>query len=224
MRLERAATAAALVVVAALPAGCAAGRWVDSTTTGNRDGGHRGGQTQRLLTGLETEPPGGMTGYDRDAFPHWSDLDGDGCDTRDEILARDLTHVTVGRDCEIVTGTLHGPYSGDVIRVRDSDADGIHVDHVVALAYAWRHGADEWGERRREHFANDPSNLLATDDGANIGKSDQGPADWRPDRRGFRCEYATIFIEAAAEYDLSITKPDRRALAGMLDTCPNRAP
>lgn len=33
-----------------------------------------------------------MSGYSRETFgPAWADVNGDGCDTRDDILTRDLT-------------------------------------------------------------------------------------------------------------------------------------
>lgn len=213
-RATAAAAAAVVIATAAAGAGCGG----DPSWAGR--GGEPQGDPRRVLASLPTRPPGSMAGYTREAFPHWADSDNDGCDTRDEVLARDLTRVTVGEDCEITAGTLRGPYSGEMLRVRGGDADGIHVDHVVALAYAWRHGADDWTERRRRRFANDPANLLAVDAGANIAKSDQGPADWRPDQRSFRCEYAATFVAAAADYRLSIIPADRDALADMLDTCP----
>ena len=42
------------------------------------------------------------TGYDRDLFPLWSDTDGDGCNTRYEVLiAEAVTTPTVGSGCSL---------------------------------------------------------------------------------------------------------------------------
>ena len=53
--------------------------------------------------------------YDREAQfgDGWADLDGDGCDTRDEILAADLDEVerATDDDCEVAFGLLHDPYT-----------------------------------------------------------------------------------------------------------------
>ena len=55
------------------------------------------------------------TGYDRDTlFGGWADPDGNGCDARNDVLARDLTNKVfgTGRDkCLFLSGTLIDPYS-----------------------------------------------------------------------------------------------------------------
>src|SRR5690606_17921673 len=52
--------------------------------------------------------------YRRDAFGDaWSDIDGNGCRQRDDVLARDLVDVVVDdRGCTVLSGTLHDPYTG----------------------------------------------------------------------------------------------------------------
>lgn len=58
--------------------------------------------------------------YDRQAFgQRWADTDHNGCDTRNDILARDLARPTFKpgtRDCVVLTGTLAEPYTGTTIQ------------------------------------------------------------------------------------------------------------
>lgn len=127
----------------------------------------------------------------------WEDVDGDGCDTRNEILARDLTDAdysrapgvqdrergtgqgaSVCRDATVWSGTLHDPYTGSTIaftRGKDT-SDAVQIDHVVPLNYLYAHGAWDWDQRTRLLAANDPLNLLAVDGAANEQKSNCGPA------------------------------------------------
>lgn len=77
-------------------------------------------------------------GYDRDAFGfRETDDDGNGCDVREDVLARDLTDVQYknGRSCQVASGTLDDPYTGQTIQfvrgVKTSSA--VQIDHVVAL-------------------------------------------------------------------------------------------
>ena len=59
------------------------------------------------------------TGYERSQFgPTWSDVDRNGCDTRNDILYRDLTSKTFKsgtQNCVVLTGVLSDPYSGEKI-------------------------------------------------------------------------------------------------------------
>lgn len=59
------------------------------------------------------------TGYTRAQFgPSWADADRNGCDTRNDILRRDLTNLTTRpgtRECVILSGKLQDPYTATTI-------------------------------------------------------------------------------------------------------------
>lgn len=127
--------------------------------------------------------------YLRSAFGDaWDDDDNDapmghnGCDTRDDILNRDLvdkTYVSVKRCPDAVaTGTLHDLYTNKTIAFQRGPKVGesVQIDHIVPLAYAWDMGAYAWPGPERLRFANDPANLLAVDGQANQDKGDAAPA------------------------------------------------
>jgi len=164
--------------------------------------------------------------YDRDAFgPAWADTDRNGCDTRNDVLRRDLTAVVTKpgtNGCVVLSGTLHDPYTGRTIAFERGSASSlaVQIDHRVPLAYAWRHGAASWTPKQRELFANDQvTNLVAVDGPANEEKSDSGPAEWMPANTGDTCSYAVSFVTVATKWHLSIATADERALARTLTTC-----
>jgi hypothetical protein len=164
--------------------------------------------------------------YDRDAFGQaWADTDRNGCDTRNDVLRRDLTAVVTKpgtNGCVVLSGTLHDPYTGRTIAFERGSASSlaVQIDHRVPLAYAWRHGAASWTPKLRELFANDQvTNLVAVDGPANEEKSDSGPAEWMPANTGDTCSYAASFVTVATKWHLSIATSDERALARTLTTC-----
>jgi hypothetical protein len=160
--------------------------------------------------------------------PAWSDgtdaPDGhDGCDTRDDVLAKQLTEVAfrpVTHNCVVVSGVLADPYTGKRINFRKADAGAVQIDHVYPLAAAWDMGAAAWTPQRRARFANDTRfNLLAVSGPANLAKSDKTPGDWLPPERGYHCFYAGKYLNVAAEYQLPITSADRKALQDISRNC-----
>lgn len=156
-------------------------------------------------------------GYRRDAFgPGWDDPPGATCDTRQQVLARDLTDTATTRRCYIASGTLLDPYSGRTIT---GPTRGLDIDHVVALADAWRTGANEWSPQRRAAFANDLHNLVATTASANRSKGDQGPDEWSPVWHEGACRYAERYVNIKRLYHLAVTAQQRDALEATLATC-----
>jgi hypothetical protein len=97
----------------------------------------------------------------------------------------------------------------------------VDIDHVVALAEAWRSGAAEWTTDRREEFANDLDNsqLMAASASSNRSKGDQDPADWQPEVDSFHCTYARMWIGSKHAWELSVDTDEVTALETMLDTC-----
>jgi hypothetical protein len=121
----------------------------------------------------------------------------------------------------IASGTLSDPYTGTKIHfVRGvSTSSAVQVDHVVALADAWRTGARTWTAARRLRYANDPSVLLAVDGPENEAKGDDDAAEWLPDYRRFACAYVATQIFIKTEYQLWVTQEEKRAMATTLEDC-----
>ena len=149
-----------------------------------------------------------------------------GCDTRDDILNRDLsdkTYVSIKR-CPnaVATGTLHDPYTNDTVVFHRGAKVGesVQIDHLVPLAYAWDMGAYSWPFAERKRFANDPANLLAVGGQANQDKGDSPPALWMPQNRAFACQYAMQFIAVLRGYDLPVDEDSAVVLRKAADTCP----
>lgn len=168
------------------------------------------------------------TGYDRDLFGSpWSDVDRNGCDTRNDILARDLVARTFedSRErCVIIEGVLIDPYSGERIQFQRGQVTSlaVQIDHVVSLSNAWQTGAFRWSEEKRKRFANDPLNLLAVRGSLNAQKGDGDAATWLPPRRSYWCAFVARQIAVKREYRLWVTRPEKRAIEGILERCPKQ--
>ena len=168
------------------------------------------------------------TGYDRALFGQaWADVDRNGCDTRNDVLARDLAAEETRpgtHGCIILSGTLRDPYTGTTIAfVRGQGTSGkVQIDHVVALSDAWQKGAQQWTTQRRTALANDALNLLAVDGLTNQRKSDGDAATWLPPSKAYRCSYAARQIAVKAKYGLWVTRTERDALGRILATCPSQ--
>jgi hypothetical protein len=178
-----------------------------------------------MLGELTVAPPGSMAGYSREEFPHWAsdatsygwkEPDGS-CDVRDTALIRDGKGVQIDEDCSITAGTWLDPYTGKSV----TDSSEVDIDHVVALANAWRSGASSaaWSTADREAYANDPEVLLSTDAGANRTKGDKGPEAWKPPNHHYWCEYGRRWIWIKSVWDLSVNPNEKTALKEMLATC-----
>lgn len=172
-----------------------------------------------LIRDLRTAGMGPKTGYYRERFGQkWTDTAssipyaGNGCDTRNDLLARDGDDLVYreGSTCVITSMTLRDPYTGKTIIWRKSKSDEIQVDHVVPLSYEWRMGASRWSVAKRLRIANDPLNLMPVYGPANEQKGGSGPASWVPPVRGVRCAYVTRFAQVALKYDLPVTRADKR--------------
>jgi hypothetical protein len=169
------------------------------------------------------------TGYSRDQFGQaWADVDRNGCDTRNDMLRRDLTSLAIKpgtRDCVVLSGRLNDPYTAAPINFLrgTSTSTAVQIDHVVALSDAWQKGAQQLSADRRTAFANDPLNLLAVDGPANQQKSDGDAATWLPPNRSFRCEYVARQISVKSSYSLWVTQAEHDAMARVLGDCPGAA-
>jgi hypothetical protein len=189
-------------------------------------------ESSPALAKLDTLPIKGRapkTGYDRKLFGlAWSDdvtvPDGhNGCDTRDDILRRDLTDVEFKpgtHRCVVVSGMLDDPYTGTTIdfhRGRGMSRE-VQIDHIVALSDAWQKGAQQWDEATRRNFANDPANLQTTAGWVNDDKDDADAASWLPPNKSYRCIYVTRIVNVKTRYGLWVTQAEHDAIAHSLSS------
>jgi hypothetical protein len=170
------------------------------------------------------------TGYDRALFGQaWTDdvnVDSghNGCDTRNDILRRDLTNIALkpgSNGCAVQSGTLADPYTGTTIPfVRGQQtSSAVQIDHVVALSDAWQKGAQQLSAAQRADIANDPRNLQATDGPTNQQKGDGDAATWLPPNRSYRCTYVARQVEVKAAYQLWVTQAEKDAITRVLGSC-----
>ena len=169
------------------------------------------------------------TGYTRAQFgPAWADVDRNGCDTRNDILKRDLTKEVFKEKtsgCTVLSGTLVDPFSGEIINFVQGakTSSEVQIDHLVALSNAWQTGAFKLTPDQRKAFANDPLNLLAVKGRLNSQKGDGDAATWLPPLKSFRCDYVSRQIAVKIKYKLWFTVPEKEAMIRILKTCPEKA-
>lgn len=179
-----------------------------------------------LLESIPVKGRAPRTGYDREGMfgAAWIDVDANGCDTRNDILNRDLSDKTMAGSCKVLSGTLNDPFTGAQILFERGYQSSmlVQIDHVVALSNAWQTGAQQITPDARLAFANDPLNLLAVDGASNQQKSDGDAATWLPPQKSFRCAYVARQVAVKAKYELWVTPPEHEAIARILATCPEQ--
>ncbi|MBT2531596.1 HNH endonuclease [Arthrobacter sp. ISL-48] len=187
-----------------------------------------GGSAVAALERLAVKGRAPKDNYQREAFGQaWLDVDRNGCDTRNDILRRDLTAVgfTEGSKCKVSSGVFHEPYTGKMVDFRrgpESSKD-VQIDHVVALGDAWQKGAQQLTLLQRQSLANDPLNLIAADGPANQEKSAGDAATWLPKNKNFRCHYVARQISVKTAYGLWVTQAEKDAMKRVLDSCPDQS-
>ncbi|MFI9247640.1 HNH endonuclease family protein [Streptomyces sp. NPDC053086] len=183
-----------------------------------------GGAAATAAGSLTVKGRAPKTGYSRERFgTAWADTDSNSCDTRDDILKRDLKEVKFsGGTCKVSFGLLEpDPYSGKEITYRRGRSQ-VDIDHVVALSDAWQKGAKYWDPRKRIALANDPLNLIAVDASTNRGKGDGDAATWLPPNKAYRCTYVAAQVAVKKKYGLWVTGAERTAMKKVLATCPHQ--
>jgi len=182
-----------------------------------------------IIEAQVTKGRAAKTGYTRAQFGQtWADVDRNGCDTRNDILKRDLSAEVFKektRECVVLSGTLIDPFSGETINfVRGNTSSmEVQIDHVVALSNAWQTGAFKLSIKERTAFANDPLNLLAVKGRLNSQKGDGDAATWLPPLKSYRCDYVSRQIAVKIKYKLWFTAPEKEAMVRILKSCPEKA-
>lgn len=193
----------------------------DSENDQGRAGGSAPGTALAMLDELKVKGRAPKTGYDADLFKWRSDADRNGCDTRNDVLRRDLRNITLKagtNGCVVIKGTLKDKYKGETYAF-DRSPNNIDIDHIVARSNAWQTGASKFDEDTLKAFGNDPLNLLAVSSSLNRQKGDGDAATWLPPSKSYRCEYVSRQIAIKHKYDLWVVKAEKSAMERVLASC-----
>lgn len=169
-----------------------------------------------LATVLAALPvvPEHRAGYKRTLFRLWIDADGNGCDTRKEVLiAEAIVAPRVSARCVLSGGRWVSLYDG----LKFTDSSKLDIDHVVPLAEAWDSGAYRWDAARRRAFANDLGvswSLIAVSAASNRSKGDKDPAEWLPPLASYRCQYLAVWVAIKTRWSLVVDAAEKSAIAG----------
>ncbi|WP_307817294.1 HNH endonuclease family protein [Nocardia acididurans] len=199
------------------------------------------GDVSALLAKLTVAKEASMTGYSREKFPHWDTNKAEHgfgdqftqyakCTTREVMMLRDATGAVTldAKTCELKVGSGGGwrDEYGVLDRKAGSlkeykfitDPSAVDAEHIVALAEAWRSGADKKDEATRRRIANDAINLEASDPTANRSKGDQDAANYLPPGK-FRCAYIYRYLQIKVKYELTVDSAEQTALRTAVDAC-----
>jgi hypothetical protein len=174
--------------------------------------------TREVLASISIELEDRTRGYDRDLFAVWIDADGDGCDTRSEVLlAENLAPAEAATPgCVPIPGLWRSTY--DAIDV--TDPSQLDVDHLVSLKEAWDSGAWAWTPERRIAYANDLSDgrtLIAVSATSNRSKGDRDPSNWIPEDDGAVCPFVGDWIAVKARWSMSMDQSEHGRLGNLID-------
>jgi hypothetical protein len=159
-------------------------------------------------------------GYARSKFKHWSDLDKNGCNTRNDVIIQEaLVKPKVDKGCKIVkdTGKWYSAYDGATV----TNFSALDVDHMVPLAEAWDSGAKAWDDAKRQVYANDMgdiNSLIAVTAATNRSKSDQDPAEWLPAKDV--CTYVKNWVHVKVRWSLTVDEKELKVLKDTNAKCP----
>ena len=162
------------------------------------------------LESLRIEPEYEATPYDRSKFPHWDDEDGDGMNTRLEILSLEKVD-SVG---------WYSRWDGEWYAGEGGlSAPRFDIDHIVSLKEAWQSGADEWSASDKDTFADDMLNLTAVTASSNRSKGAKDASEWLPPTPSGQCYLSIRVIQVKTKWSLSIDQDEYNTLKELTESC-----
>ena len=178
-----------------------------------------------VLSTLPVQGRAPQTGYSRAQFGQtWTDdvtVDGghNGCDTRNDILRRDITDAQIKpgtQGCVVLSGTLADPYTGTVVPfLRGAEtSDDVQIDHWSPFPTP---GSPARSNSPRSNGRTSPTtrSICRPPSGRlNQQKGAGDAATWLPPNKSYRCTYVARQIEVKAKYQLWVKPAERDAMAG----------
>lgn len=172
------------------------------------------GSTRALLEDLVVAPEHSAKYYVRDDFKHWI-TQANGCDTRQNVLAREVINGT-RKGCDS-NGTWVSIYNNVTV----TDPGKLDIDHLVPLKEAYVSGAYAWDNETRKAYANDTDyvySLIAVTYSSNRSKGDKDPANWTPPTMD-ACDYVGRWVAVKHRWKLTVDTAEKDKILSILTWC-----
>ncbi len=174
------------------------------------------------LRGIKITEASNAESYDRHLYDYGIDADGDGKNTRAELLISRSEASVQFRSAKKRTvshGRWFDPYTG----VTFKNANDVDIDHLVPLYEVHISGGADWSARKKRAFANDLSDtgpLRITHRWTNrIPKNADDPTEYSPSWVPGRCAYLQDWINIKREWGLSMDKEEAEAIRKQMRAC-----
>lgn len=202
------ATVASAAVLVAAPAHAGTGTVAEPLRTAVAD--------------LQVAPRSHAASYDRASqFGDWTTQYG-ACDTRAVVLMDESLAPTTENDyCTVESGRWFSYY--DAQYYTSPYGGALQIDHVVPVENAWVSGAWRWTKATRVRFYNDlgdARSLAAVDRHDNEAKGASSPDAWMPSHG--HCRYTRAYVAVKTRWRLTVTRPEKKALASYAAACADR--
>ena len=197
----------------------------DETEEGSEEeqaGGEADAPSSLLVTlatlTVRAEQP--RAGYDRSLFRHWVDADGDGCDTRREVLiAEAVTAPTIGAGCAPIRRPL-----AQRLRPRHRNRQRPRLRRGPSRAARRSVGVGGLGLVARRSRALRQRSRLRPCTGRCVGPIEPGegardPAEWLPPDESAHCWYAAAWITVKVRWDLTVDSAEADTLRSLIAGC-----
>lgn len=155
--------------------------------------------------------------YDRSLFNHWVDSNGDGLNTRHELLKERSTSIITysASGTRVLTGKWYDPYTGKTFY----SSKELDVDHILSLGWSWPRGSNNFSALKREQFANDSANLILTQSSVNRSKGAKSFTEWQPPLHSYRCQFNIRAHRLVKKYGLVYFPNEERFMKKILTQC-----
>ncbi len=141
--------------------------------------------------------------YNRKEWGKWIDEDGDGFNTRQEVLIEESLIEPIIKSNKVIYGKWYDVFSGEYF----SDPKYLDIDHFVPLKNAYESGASNWSKRKKYKYYNylkDKNHLIAVSKTINRSKGHKSPVEWLPPNKEYQCEYVRTWYKIKKEWGLTI--------------------
>ena len=156
--------------------------------------------------------------YDRNDYPHCTDMDRDCQDTRQQILFEEnlgSIQFNSSKKCRVLKGLWFNSFKG-----REFEEHGkLDVDHIVPLKEANQSGAFSLSSAKRKDFAdefNGSHHLSAMSSSVNLSKGVEGPVERIPPNQKFWREYVKGWVQIKIRWDLKADEEELKTLIKIL--------